>query len=190
MMLSNMPEDVMKIYHDAKPVNDTSKVFIQANDFKKVIKATKLIASKTRTHEEISEMFGFTVRQAYLYIAGCKYLDLVCEKPDKTGAMKLHVTKRGRNFARLTWSDRKLYLTSLEYMLENECFYQVFTDILENESMPGRVRVAEIMEELNVCKPAVINRRASSVIAWYRYILTELLGEGDIPTPDTSEEAE
>lgn len=171
--LDSIPNDVMDVYNKATPINNNMKVFVQANDFKKVIKLTKFVAAKTRTYDEVKTLFGFTLRQAYLYASACVYLGLVYPK-QKEGQIKLHVTKRGREFARLKWKDRNLYLKSLEYMLENDCFYQVFEIIIYNKSMPGTAQTREIMRNLGVCKSGVIKRRSSTVLSWYRYVLSEL----------------
>ena len=184
MLFNDIPNDVIQIYHAAVPVNDAEKVFVQANDFEKVMKITKFVAAKARTHDDIRLLFGFTMRQAYLYVSACRYLGLVETRTDKTNKTRIYPTKRGRETAKLKYTDRKHALKYLEYMLENECFYRVFEDIVEHESMPGAVRVREIMSTLEVCKPGVINRRASSVISWYRYIFTKLLDNGTKPAKE------
>ena len=154
--------------------------FIQADSFDRVISLLESLYNNPMNDEEIAELmqFGFNLsksgkpqyRQSQYYFNAGKYLGLF--EKQKIGKENFTcLTELGNNVYNMPYKERQLKLVSL--ILEHQIFHDLFEICLSINEIPDRVTVINKMKELNVCRQneEVINRRASSVIGWLKWIV-------------------
>lgn len=152
---------------EVKPEPDVT--FIQADSFDKVISLTEHLKERPLSAPEIAERFGFRERQSDYYYNACKYLGLAEKKKDGDGVVRVRLTERGRGLLKLRYKPRQLEYVKL--ILEHRIFHELFEETLHTGSLPEKRRICQKMQELHVCGPNLIQRRASSVAGWLRWMM-------------------
>lgn len=149
--------------------NDDLKVpFVQANSFERVISLLEHMKDNPMTKEQIAELMVFDERQSdYYYNAGA-YLGLFEKKrEDKIG--KVFLTKLGDNVFSLNYKERQLKF--VELILKHQIFADCFDMVINSGGeLPDIEAIESLMREYNVCNEGQINRRASSVQGWIKWI--------------------
>lgn len=143
--------------------------FIQADSFDKVISLTEQLKECPLSAAEIAERFGFRERQSDYYYNACRYLGLAEKKKDADGIVRVRLTEKGRGLLKLRYKPRQLAYVTL--ILEHRIFHELFEETLQSGSLPDKRRICQKMQELQVCGPNLIPRRASSVAGWLRWML-------------------
>lgn len=147
--------------------------FPQADTFSRVVNACEFIAQRgSSTIQEMIEENGFVPRQAKYYADAGEYLGMF----DVSGGV-ISLTSFGNHLMSLErLKERKLAFAGL--ILADEVFRQVFLDFQKLGVLPSRLRVESIMTVAGVkdAKGVVlgattITRRASTVLAWVRWII-------------------
>ena len=148
--------------------SDVKIPFIQANAFERVISLLENIKDNPMTGEQIADLMEFEKRQSdYYYNAGA-YLGLF-EKKKEDGQVKVFLTKLGEEVFSLNYKQRQLKF--VELMLKHQIFADCFDMVLNNGGeMPEKTVIEELMRKYNVCNEGQINRRASSVQGWLKWI--------------------
>lgn len=148
--------------------SDVKIPFIQANAFERVISLLENIKDNPMTGEQIADLMEFEKRQSdYYYNAGA-YLGLF-EKKKEDGQVKVFLTRLGEEVFSLNYKQRQLKF--VELMLKHQIFADCFDMVLDNGGeMPEKTVIEELMRKYNVCNEGQINRRASSVQGWLKWI--------------------
>lgn len=162
-------EALHAVWQQAKVKPEPEVTFIQADSFDKVISLTEHLKERPLSSPEIAERFGFRERQSDYYYNACKYLGLAEKKKDEDGVVRVRLTERGRGILKLRYKPRQLEYVKL--ILEHRIFNDLFEETLRTGELPEKQRICGKMQELNVCGPNLILRRASSVAGWLRWMM-------------------
>ncbi|MFW6027105.1 MAG: DUF7226 domain-containing protein, partial [Candidatus Woesearchaeota archaeon] len=162
-------EDIERIFSSVKiKPEPTYAPFPQANAFVRVLDLLQALYIENLDIEDISTRYDFDTRQANYYSAAARYLDLIYSD---NGEFKL--TEKGQKMMELNKRERNLIL--VESILEHKIFYNAFKMFLS----PGEVRVKDIAQMMfnnidsiyNVSSKDTVERRASTVFKWIKWIL-------------------
>ena len=155
--------------------DDQSKTdipFIQANSFERVISLMEILNEEPKTTEEIAEIMQFEMRQSDYYFNAGRYLGLFNKNEyyDEDGqpTRKVELTCLGRDVLNLKYKERQLRL--VELILEHKIFKELFVYAFNSGELPFSKFIESKMREYNVCNEGQIPRRASSVLAWLKWI--------------------
>ncbi|PSF37606.1 translation elongation factor [Aphanothece hegewaldii CCALA 016] len=163
-------QDVSEIFINTQIKKDPPNIaFPQANDFNKIVDLLSLLVDASLTKDEISENYEFDIRQAGYYSDSARYLGLV-EKINNRREVTIKLTEEGE--AILCYGYRQKILCLISKILEHEVFYKVFEITLDEGCLPDKDRICSLMSHLNL-KPKVIVRRAGTVSAWIKWILSQ-----------------
>lgn len=166
-------DDLARIRNESRILTDdnmdnTSVPFIQANSMDRIISMLENMYDNPLTTQQIAELMSFEPRQAdYYYNAGC-YIGLFKKVNNREGQKAL--TTLGEYVFKLNYKERQLKL--VELILEHQIFVDAFDYTIDNGDFPGTSEIAKHMQKYNVCGYGQINRRASSVLGWLKWIFT------------------
>jgi hypothetical protein len=157
-----------KICYQDNQNNDLKVPFVQANSFERVISLLENIKDNPMTKEQIAELMVFDERQSdYYYNAGA-YLGLF-EKKREDKISKVFLTRLGDNVFSLNYKERQLKF--VELILKHQIFADCFDMVINSGGeLPDIEIIENLMREYNVCNEGQINRRASSVQGWIKWI--------------------
>lgn len=138
--------------------------FPQCDSFSKIVSIIENLAKRSEmTEADIVELFGFTARQANYYFNGCRYLGMV----QKDGG-RISLTERGRCLVGMSYKERQLRIVS--YIFEHPLFFDLFIHY-QNLGKLERALIKRMMKYYKVCAEGVIDRRSSTVMCWFEWIL-------------------
>ena len=125
------------------------------------------------TSQQIAELMDFLPRQSDYYFNAGRYIGLF-EKKTEDSQVVVQLTTLGNRVFKLNYKERQLKLVSL--ILKHKIFAHFFDAVIESGELPDMTDIEKVMRELNVCNKPQINRRASSVYGWLKWIfnLTKL----------------
>lgn len=157
-----------KICYQDNQYDDLKVPFIQANSFERVISLLENMKDNPMTKEQIAALMVFDERQSdYYYNAGA-YLGLF-EKKREDKISKVFLTKLGDNVFSLNYKERQLKF--VELILKHQIFADCFDMVINSDGeLPNIETIERLMREYNVCNEGQINRRASSVQGWIKWI--------------------
>ena len=157
-----------KICYQDNQYDDLKVPFIQANSFERVISLLENMKDNPMTKEQIAELMVFDERQSdYYYNAGA-YLGLF-EKKREDKISKVFLTRLGDNVFSLNYKERQLKF--VELILKHQIFADCFDMVINSGGdLPDIETIESLMREYNVCNEGQINRRASSVQGWIKWI--------------------
>lgn len=160
MELFNNTEIIKELPQDIVP-------FPQADRFSRVLGTLESINSGINTAKLIAEEFDFDIRQGKYYIDALRYLNLV-QKSNNYGEYEL--TPFGLMACNVDSKTRNAML--IEEILKHEPFYKVYRAYLNNNIMPNKIYVKEVLKVsiLNMSEET-INRRASTIKSWVQWII-------------------
>ena len=167
-------EDLIEVRNNTKVCyqdnqHDDLKVpFVQANSFERVISLLENMKDNPMTKEQIAKLMMFDERQSdYYYNAGA-YLGLF-EKKREDKISKVFLTRLGDNVFSLNYKERQLKF--VELILKHQIFSDCFDMVINSGGeLPDIETIESLMREYNVCNEGQINRRASSVQGWIKWI--------------------
>lgn len=160
-------QDIVEVYKNTK-INDNTygAPFIQCDSFSKIINILeKLEENGSMTEADIVELFGFTPRQGNYYFNGCRYINLV--QKDSAGIITL--TDRGKELIHLTYKQRQLKIVG--YIIEHSLFNHLIKNYIETKTPADKTYIRRIMKYYEVCQDSLIDRRSSSALSWFNWIL-------------------
>lgn len=165
--LIDVRENTKVIYVDNQD-KDLKVPFIQANSFERVISLLENMKDNPMTTEQIASLMEFEERQSdYYYNAGA-YIGLF-EKRTEDKQRKVFLTKLGEKVLCLNYKKRQLKF--VELMLQHKIFAVCFDKVIASDGeMPEKKIIENLMREYNVCNEGQIERRASSVQGWLKWI--------------------
>lgn len=157
-----------RICYQDNQFDDLKVPFIQANSFERVISLLENMKDNPMTKEQIAELMVFDERQSdYYYNAGA-YLGLF-EKKREDKSSKVFLTRLGENVFSLNYKERQLKF--VELILKHQIFADCFDMVINSGgNLPDIETIESLMREYNVCNEGQINRRASSVQGWIKWI--------------------
>lgn len=157
-----------KICYQDNQHDDLKVPFVQANSFERVISLLENMKDNPMTKEQIAELMVFDERQSdYYYNAGA-YLGLF-EKKREDKISKVFLTRLGDNVFSLNYKERQLKF--VELILKHQIFADCFDMVINSGGdLPNIETIERLMREYNVCNEGQINRRASSVQGWIKWI--------------------
>ena len=171
-------EDLVAVRNDTAirtddNMNNTEIPFIQANSMDRIINLLENMYDNPMTSQQIAELMDFLPRQSDYYFNAGKYIGLFEKRTDDKQVL-VELTALGNRVFKMNYKERQLKLVSL--ILEHQIFAHFFDTIIECGELPDMTSIEEKMRELNVCNEPQINRRASSVYRWLKWIfnLTKL----------------
>ena len=147
--------------------------FIQANSVPRIISLLENLYENPLTKQQIAELMNFEPRQADYYFNAGKYLGLF-DSYRKDRITFVSLTPLGNRVVRLNYKERQLKLVQL--MLEHRIFADCFDHTIAYGELPDTDWIATKMREYHVCGNGQIERRASSVYGWLKWMfnLTKL----------------
>ena len=150
-------------------MDNTDIPFIQANSMDRVINLLENMYENPMTSQQIAELMDFLPRQSDYYFNAGKYIGLFEKKTDDKQVV-VELTALGNRVFKLNYKERQLKLVSL--ILEHKIFAHFFDAVIESGELPDTADIEKMMRALNVCNEPQINRRASSVYGWLKWIFT------------------
>lgn len=164
-------EDLWECYKRTKVEPEPKGVpFIQANSFNTVISLLEMIQEEPKTFPEIAELIGFATRQAYYYLDAARYLGLADKWKDSDGFVRMKLSDLGEQVMKLPYKERQLKY--IELMFQHAIFRSTFFMFAQHDNRIDKKFVVEKMIELKLCTESLVERRASSVQGWLRWIFS------------------
>ncbi|MGI6743045.1 MAG: type II restriction enzyme [Eubacteriales bacterium] len=168
--------DLKAVYDRTEVIYDdnqskTKTPFVQANSFERVISFMEILNEETKTPEEMAEIMQFDIRQSGYYFNAGKYLGLFEKNEYDDGygqVINIELTKLGKDVCRLNYKERQLKL--VELILKHRIFNDFFVVVYNTGELPSKEIIEDRMRKYNVCNEGQIERRASSVLAWLKWI--------------------
>ena len=115
---------------------------------------------------EISELMQFELRQSNYYYNAGRYLGLFIKSKNSRSLVEL--TNLGKDIYRMDYKKRQLTIVSL--ILRHKIFADFFDYMIKNGEQPPKSSIKNKMREYNVCNEGQIERRATSVNSWLKWI--------------------
>ena len=162
-------EALWEIWRQTRVKPEPDVTFVQADSFEKVISLVENLKERPLTAAEIAEIFGFRERQSDYYFNACRYLGLAVKAKGEDGAIRVCLTKQGSGLLKLGYKARQMEYVKL--ILEHQIFHELFGAVLRMGELPDKRTISRRMEELKLCSPSLIGRRASSVAGWLRWMM-------------------
>lgn len=150
-------------------VEDPDLPFPQSDDLNKIINLCELLYSREyhMTHSDISEEFGFVIRQASYYGTSIRYLGLATYEN-----RKYRLTKQGEYIFKLPLKQRQFEIVSL--ILSHEPFNIIMKEYLLQGKRPSKERTMHLIRNCklyNVGKnTTTFPRRCSTILSWIDWI--------------------
>ena len=121
------------------------------------------------THEEITIKYEFDPRQTDYYITACVYLGLV-ERTSINGERGCKLSLEAKNIMALSYKQK--YLALIKKIFICPVFHKTFNFIIQNNKIPNKDEICQIMSKSNLSiNKTTINRRSSTVRSWLDWIL-------------------
>lgn len=162
-------EDLIEVYAKTIILPEPDVTFVQANSFNKVISLVEKLYQNPLSESEIAELFGFKERQSGYYFNACKYLGLAEKVKDEDKVTKVSITSKGIKLLKLPYKQRQLEYVKL--ILQHQIFNEMFAFTLQIGEVPDKDYIGNRMRELRLCGENLIDRRASSVRGWIKWII-------------------
>ena len=89
-------------------------------------------------------------------------------KEEEKNIKKISLTRLGKKILKLKYKERQLKLVHL--ILEHDIFNKLFIKAYQTGEIPLKEEIKDIMVKNNVCNSGQIDRRASSVHSWIKWI--------------------
>ena len=170
----NSDEIKRKIFESVELIDDKSQNIIpfpQANSFTKIIGILDMIEHEINA-QDIADFYEFDLRQGSYYLSAAKYLGIV----DGNNA-KYQLTSDGFIIANLDTKSRNEEI--IKMILRHKVFYYSYKYYLENDVIPDRDFIIELMKKYtdipketpNGEENGVLARRASTVRGWIQWII-------------------
>jgi hypothetical protein len=170
-------EALVQIIDTTKGVEEPAIPFPQADSFERVINLCELLKEKEFIpKEDITQNYDFDARQTDYYANAGKYLGLTDTGKDPlTGLTGCFLTPKGNQVFSLNLVDRQKEFARL--ILAHTAFKETVKLHLDNGEMPDKAIIVEVMKrsELhNVDADTTYFRRASTIIGWTNWIISQM----------------
>lgn len=170
-------EALSKIIDKTKSVKEPEIPFPQADSFERVINLCELLKQKEFiSKEDITQNYDFDARQTDYYSNAGKYIGLIDVGRDPlTGQTGCFLTPKGKQVFNLNIIDRQKEF--VKQIVSHKAFKETLKLYLDNGEMPNKEIIVEIMKRsklYNVGSDSTYLRRASTIIGWINWILSQI----------------
>lgn len=163
--------DLMECYNRTKALDEPVDVpFIQADSFNTVISLMELIKDEPKSIPKISEEIGFATRQGDYYHNAARYLGLTEKSKDSDGIVRVRLSELGVQVMKLPYKERQLKY--IELMFQHEIFRVTFFASAVSARIVDKKFISEKIINLGLCGSSLVERRASTVTGWLRWIFS------------------
>ncbi len=164
-------DEILNVLNRTKTIEEPKIPFPQADSFKRVINLCELLSEGEKSRDEITLNYAFDPRQTNYYTDAGRYLGLI-EKRSQNKTPIYSLSNEGHRILRLKYKARQLKF--VELILKHDVFVKVLKKYLENEKMPSKSQIVDIMKNsnlYNIDSESTYERRASTVSGWINWIL-------------------
>lgn len=161
-------DDILKIYNSINIIDEPKIPFPQADDFNKILRICEELYIGVMKKDDLINHFNLNNRQYNYYISAGEYLGLI-EKMKKQASLSI------KGILIFKKDTKEKYLSIVELIFEHKPFYDVFTSILKNKSIPENDDIFLILKEndlYNIDSDVTLRRRASTVKSWINWIIS------------------
>lgn len=165
-------EDLMDVYRNTLKCEEPQDVpFLQADSFPTVISLMEIVQKEPMTTTQLAQVIGFAPRQGDYYYNAAKYLGLTYKEVGEDGMRVVSLSSLGREVLALPYKQRQLKY--IELMLQHEIFRVTFF-ASATTSIVDKHFIAKEIRELGLCGESLVERRASTVLSWLRWIFATI----------------
>jgi hypothetical protein len=162
--------EIIEIWKGIKICKEPEVTFPQADTFTRVIDLLSILFEHGLTREEVTMKYEFDPRQTNYYIAACDYLDFIERIKNINGEIEYQLSIEARNIMALSYKQKNLAL--VKRILERPVFNKAFEYIIQNNKIPNKKEVCDIMHSAHLSiNQTTIGRRSSTVVSWIDWIL-------------------
>ena len=163
-------KDITTMSKSIKYVHENPDIpFVQADTFENVITLAEHLKNGPMTPDEVTDLFDFTSRQTDYYFNAARYLGFVEKNKNCNEGILISLTERGKDLFQLSYEQRQM--AYVKAILEHQIFNDVLQWTITNPGSVTKKRIAKRLLELHCCGESLVERRASSVIHWVKWIL-------------------
>lgn len=167
--------NISEIHDLLKSITPTNKQSVQcpqADRFERIINMFEEITDNNgKTQNDITEYFGFDVRQTQYYFAALKFLNISVREKNSDGVTYMP-TKIGKSIRKLPFADRQLAYA--RKILEHQIFYDAIKIYFDTGQIIDQITARNLMVQYEVkgaSSESTLNRRAQTIIAWTKWII-------------------
>ena len=162
-------EEIIDVWKSVRYFIKPQVTFPQADSFNRIIDLLSFLFEQELTREEITVKYEFDPRQTNYYITACVYLGLV-ERTKVNGERGCKLSEEARNIMASSYKNKNLAL--MRKIFERPVFYSAFGFIIQNNKIPNKHEIFEIMKKSNLSiNQTTIDRRSSTVRSWLDWVL-------------------
>lgn len=166
-------DDLTEVYNSTRSKEENDGIpFIQADSFPTVISLLELLKEEDKTISEIAEAIGFDKRQGDYYFNAARYLELTEKYKAENGIVRVRLSALGEAIMKMPYKKRQLKY--VEQMFTHEIFRYIFMFFRQQGEAPDKKLIASKIRELNLCGESLVERRASSVSGWIKWLLATI----------------
>lgn len=166
-------EDIIEVFNKIKIQESKNQIpFPQADLFSRVVDLLDLLKEEILSNEQISNYYEFDLRQAQYYSSAAKYLGLI--EKDKINKQTKYWKLTDEGLSIVNCGYRKKILRLIEKILEHQIFYETFKISLDSGEIPKKEKIIEIMSFNLEINRTSIDRRASTVRGWIKWIRSQI----------------
>ncbi|MDJ0511536.1 MAG: translation elongation factor [Crocosphaera sp.] len=176
-------QELTELFKNIEPYSDNNLIpFPQADIFDRVVDLLSLLNKEPLTKQEISNYYGFSIRQAGYYSNAAKYLGLVEykevqvieeeESSSEVRTLKL-ITLTDEGLSILSYGYKQKILSLIEKILQDKVFYETFSLSLDASNVPSEEEIVKIMKNHSInenLSDKTKIRRSRSVRNWIKWI--------------------
>lgn len=167
--VQSIVELITKTTNEDEPVDVP---FPQADSFERVINLCELLVhDQFLTKDDITEKYGFDKRQTDYYTNACKYLGLI-----KKADMGFVLTETAKSILKQPLQLRQK--SFIEQIIKRQVFRESLIQYFDGGNLPDSQQIMNNMKSAGVAiSRSTLNRRASTVIAWINWIVSQINDE-------------
>jgi hypothetical protein len=162
-------EEIVDIWKGTKCLTEPKITFPQADTFSRIIDLLSILYEQELTRDEVTMKYEFDRRQTDYYITACVYLGLV-ERTKINGEPCYKLSMEAKHIMAFKYKQKNLAL--IKKVFERPVFYNAFGFIIQNNKIPNKHEICNIMNRSNLSiNHTTIDRRSSTVRNWLDWIL-------------------
>jgi hypothetical protein len=164
-------QDIIELWRNTPVGVEPNAPFPQADSFLRVMDLLSILCGGELTRTEVTLKYEFDPRQTSYYVSACEYLGFIERFRTADNERGYRLTASARRTMSLPY--RQKHLALIRKTLENPVFHRAFGIFVETNSRPDKEKICQIMQESKFSHPinmTTINRRSSTVIAWFDWM--------------------
>lgn len=165
-------EDIQQVLQSTDVVTEPKGVpFPQADSFERVVNLCELLNDQVLSHNDITELYAFDMRQTNYYTGAARYLELI-DKSTENGAPLYTLSAYGRRVLNMGYKQRQLAFCRC--ILSHKAFADTLKAYFETGIMPDKAEIVQTMKRsnlYNINSDSTFERRASTIKGWTNWIV-------------------